>query len=102
MKRPLCLGLACLCVITTLRAQSPPLAPAAGNPVQLSQDDSSTQARPQARELKIPAGTPVEVEAAYTVDSRDVRPNDLISFRILVPIKVDGVTVIEKQSLVTG
>src|SRR5262249_8991392 len=49
-----------------------------------------------------PAGTPVEIETAYTVSSLDVKPEDLISFRVVVPIKVDGFTVIERNSLVTG
>ena len=54
------------------------------------------------RELKIPAGTPLEIETAFTVNSQYVRPEELISFRVLVPVRVDGVTVIEKYSLVTG
>src|SRR5213076_43226 len=54
------------------------------------------------RELKIRAGTPLEIEAAYSVSSLDVRPNDLISFRVIVPIKIDGVTVVERYSLVSG
>jgi hypothetical protein len=54
------------------------------------------------REFKIPAGTPLEIETAYTVDSQHVGSEDLISFRVLVPIKSDGVTLIEKYSLVTG
>jgi hypothetical protein len=36
------------------------------------------------------------------VQSVNVRPSDLLSFRVLVPIKIDDVTVIEKDALVTG
>jgi hypothetical protein len=54
------------------------------------------------REYKIPAGTAIEIEAAYSVSSLEVRTNDYVSFRVLVPVQVDGVTVIDKQSLVTG
>lgn len=54
------------------------------------------------RELKLVAGTPIDVEAAYTVSSIDLKPGDLLTFRVLVPIVVDGVTVIDKGSLVTG
>jgi hypothetical protein len=50
----------------------------------------------------IPAGTPLEIEATYTVSSRDMRPGDFLSFRVLVPIKVDGLTVVDTSSLVTG
>jgi hypothetical protein len=53
-------------------------------------------------EITIPAGTQLDVEAAYTVNSLDVKPGDLISFRVLVPIKVDGHTVIDKGALVTA
>ena len=53
-------------------------------------------------ELKIPAGTPIKREVAYTVDSLDVKAGERISFRVLVPIMVDGVTVIEKDALVTA
>src|SRR5262249_27334287 len=56
----------------------------------------------EVREFTIPAGTPVEIEAAYWVSSSDVRPDDYVSFRVLLPIRIEGVTVIEKYSLVTG
>jgi hypothetical protein len=52
--------------------------------------------------IKIPAGTQIEVEAAYTVRSIDLKPGDLLSFRVLVPIVIDGLTVIERDALVTA
>ena len=55
-----------------------------------------------ARELKLTAGTQIDIEAAYTVSSIDLKPADLLTFRVLVPIVVDGVTVIDKGSLVTA
>ena len=55
-----------------------------------------------AAELKIPAGTPIEVEVAYTVNSLDVKAGERISFRVLVPIMIDGVKVIEEGALVTA
>lgn len=54
------------------------------------------------REVKLPAGTPIDIESAYTVSSLDLRPNDYLSFRVLIPVTVDGVTVIEKSALVTA
>jgi hypothetical protein len=53
-------------------------------------------------QILVPAGTQLDVEAAYTVSSLDVKPGDLISFRVLVPIKIDGRTVIEIGALLTG
>ena len=101
MKTPLCLVLSHLLLVSAVVAQSPAVSSTAANPVQLSQPESATSP-PPVRELKIPAGTPLEIETAFTVNSQYVRPEELISFRVLVPVKVDGVTVIEKYSLVTG
>jgi len=56
----------------------------------------------KAEQIVVPAGTRLDVEAVYTVSSLDVRPEELISFRVIVPIRIDGQTVIEKNSLVTG
>lgn len=99
MKRLLCLLLMHLLMFAAARAQSLPASSGAANPVQVSQAPSPPV---EMREFKIPAGTPLEIETAYTVNSQYVRSEDLISFRVLVPIKVDGVTLIEKYSLVTG
>ena len=102
MKRAFSLALVHLSVITTIQAQSPATTTGAANSVQVAQRELPASLTVPARELKIPAGTPLEIEAAYTVSSLDVRPNDLISFRVIVPIKIDGITVIERYSLVSG
>jgi len=94
------LSLLSLLVFAAVQAQSPSAPATAADSIQLSPADSAPS--PQARELKIPAGTPVEIETAYTVNSQYVRPEELISFRVVVPIKVDGVTVVDRYSLVTG
>lgn len=54
------------------------------------------------RKVRVPAGTPLEIEAIHTVRSVNVRANDYLSFRVLVPIRIEDVTVIEKDALVTG
>ena len=64
--------------------------------------DTTAPAKPASRELKIPAGTTLEIEVAYTVFSSNVRKYDFLSFRVLIPVRVDGVTLIEKDALVTG
>ena len=102
MKSPLCLALVHLLVCATVFAQSPTATTGATNSVQLSQPELLASPTTLAREMKIPAGTPLEIEVAYTVSSLDVRPEELISFRVIVPIRVDNQTVIEKNSLVTG
>ena len=102
MTRAFSLVLVHLFVITTIQAQSPAATTGAANSVQVAQRELPASLTVPARELKIPAGTPLEIEAAYSVSSLDVRPNDLISFRVIVPIKIDGVTVVERYSLVSG
>lgn len=104
MKRFLLLLLGVLLSQATSFAQTSAIATSAANIIQQSQptvDVSSTAQRPL-REVKLSAGTLIEVEVAYTVNSIDVRPGEQISFRVLVPIIVDGVTVIEKDALVTA
>jgi len=71
--------------------------------IQPSQTPSATfDVHQPSSELKIPAGTLIEVEVAYTVNSLDLKPGERISFRVLVPIVVKGVTVIEEGALVTA
>lgn len=71
--------------------------------IQSSQTSPATSLSPGVGlEVKIPAGTPIEVEVAYTVSSLDIRPGELLSFRVLIPVIVDGVTAIEKGALVTA
>ncbi len=102
MKTALSLALIHLLALLTAQAQSAPASSGAGNSVQLSQPESASSTKLRARELTIPAGTAVEIEAAYSVSSRDMRPGELLSFRVLVPIRIDGVTLIDPYSLATA
>ena len=52
--------------------------------------------------VKIPNGVTVEVEAPFTVTSQDVKKGEAISFRVVNPVKVDGVVVIEPGATATG
>jgi len=81
-------------------AQAAVVEPDAAKPIQGSQSTAGTESAttPQSRELKIPAGTPLDIEAVYTVSSIDMRPGDLLSFHTLVPVKIDGVTVIDRRN----
>jgi hypothetical protein len=87
-----------------VHAQSAPQQTAATKLIQASErsTDSSAVAAPEKRKVKVPAGTALEIEALHTVRSVDVRRNDYLSFRVLVPIRIEDVTVIEKGALVTG
>src|SRR5207302_3549460 len=55
------------------------LAPKTDSPVGVS---ITFQPAP-ARELKLTAGTQIDIEAAYTVSSIDLKPGDLLTFRVL-------------------
>lgn len=118
MKKLLFLFFALFVSQTRLAAQNPVPAPAATETIQQSQSANagtlparteesveSANLKAQSRgsiPVKIPAGTPIEVEVAYTVSSLDMRPGELLSFRVLIPIIIDGVTAIERDALVTA
>ena len=96
------LTIAFLC--SSLAAQSARAPESATKPIQPSESAVviSAPAQPQPRELKLLAGTPIDIEATYTVSSIDFRPGDYLSFRVLVPVMIDAVTLIDTGSLVTG
>jgi hypothetical protein len=52
--------------------------------------------------VKIPNGLAIEVEAPFTVSSQAVKKGDAISFRVVNPVKVDGVLVIEPGATATA
>ena len=96
------LTIAFLC--SSLAAQSARVTEGATKPIQPSEfpAEISTATKIQLRELKLPAGKPIDIEAAHTVSSLDFRPGDYLSFHVLVPVMIDGVVLIDKNSLVTG
>src|SRR2546423_6089018 len=83
-------------------AQSPPTDASAGNGVHLSEVSPSTPTTPQTHQLVIPAGTRLDIEAAYTVNSKEIKSGDLLSFRVLVPVRIEGRDVIPMGALVSG
>jgi hypothetical protein len=96
--------LAAVLLQSTILAQSPLVPADAIKPIQESQSasDSLAPAQPESREIKVAMGTAIEIESAYTISSLNLRPNDYLTFRVLIPIKVDGVIVIPDKALVTG
>lgn len=71
-------------------------------PVEGGQAGGAEDPRLKVTEVKVPKGTPVEVETAYEVSSANAEEGDAISFRVVSPVKVDGVTVIAAGALATG
>jgi hypothetical protein len=57
---------------------------------------------PQPVRLKLPRGTPLDIEMAYTISSQEVRAGELISFRVVNPVLVDGVEVIAVGATATA
>jgi hypothetical protein len=106
MRRSISLVLAILLVLqftaAAISGQS-----VAGKDVHLSQnastsnDPGSSESRPL-ESLQIPDGTLIEIESPYRVNSQEFKPNDEISFRVINPIKIDGITVIEQGANATG
>jgi hypothetical protein len=58
--------------------------------------------QPRKVSVKIPEGTPVELETAYTINSQLVRKGDRITFRVVNPVVVEGAVVIEKGATATA
>ena len=52
--------------------------------------------------VSVPAGTTVELETAYTINSQLVRTGDAVSFRVVNPVLVGGQVVIEKGATATA
>jgi hypothetical protein len=71
--------------------------------VTATRNQSSSTLEPQKKiNVKIPNGLTIDVEAPFTVSSQDVKVGDAISFRVVNPVKVNGVTVIEQGATATG
>jgi hypothetical protein len=84
-------------------AQSTEAPAAAANIVQTSLPAAAAlSAEPAFTEVKIPAGTPIDIQIADIISSMDAKVGDLISFRVLVPVKVNDTIVIGNNALVTG
>ena len=83
-----------------LFAQSTPTADTAANNVQPSPAVSSLE--PAFTDVKIPAGTPIDIQITDIISSMDTKVGDLISFRVLVPVKVNDTIVIGNNALVTA
>ena len=104
MRQVISLVLALIFTATPLLAQNPAAPPAAIETIQSSQSPASPASplKPENLVPKIPDGTPIEIEAPYTLSSMDFKPEDKISFRVVDAVKVDGVTVIEQGATATG
>ncbi|MGI9165993.1 MAG: hypothetical protein ACR2G5_06355 [Pyrinomonadaceae bacterium] len=73
---------------------------ASNSPAKIQNTDSDRAKQPGP--LQIPDGRSIEIEAPYTFSSMDFKPNDEISFRVVNPIKISGVTVVEQGATATG
>lgn len=103
MKSLILLFLALFTFNSTLLAQAPAPQTAAIETIQPSRSsEPQTPVQAKSSSLKIPDGTPVEIEAPYTLSSMDFKPEDKISFRVVDAVKIAGVTVIEQGATATG
>ena len=88
---------------SVLFAQSTPTADTAANNVQPSPAAAADSSVERAfDDVKIPAGTPIDIQITDIISSMDTKAGDLISFRVLVPVKVNDTIVIGNNALVTA
>lgn len=60
-------------------------------------------AQPQSfGEVKVPDGTFIEVQTSHTVSSADYEVGSAISFNVVQPVKINGVTVVEQGATATA
>ena len=57
---------------------------------------------PQRAVVKLPAGTVVDFETAYAINSQEFRKNDAISFRVVNPVVINGSVLIVQGATATG
>lgn len=53
-------------------------------------------------EIVVPDGTPLEVESAFTVSSGEVQEGSAVSFTVVHPVKINGVTVVAAGARATA
>lgn len=104
MRQVISLVLALICTGTPALAQTPATAPAATEKIQPSESSAVPSLPAPSESLldKVPDGTPVDIEAPYRINSMEFKANDKISFRVVNPVKVNGVTVIEQDATATA
>ena len=102
MLKPFSAAITLLLLCSAVLTQSNETQLTATNSVQQSAEVRSAPAPPQIREIKIPAGTALDIQATHSVSSMDAKVGDLISFRVLVPVKLGDAIVIGGNALVTG
>ena len=102
MKRAIFLTLFCLLTASAVRPQTAAETSGAANPIHASPAATAPATEPQFLEVKIPAGTALDIQATHSVSSKDAKLGDLISFRVLVPVKVGDSIVIGGNALVTA
>jgi hypothetical protein len=54
------------------------------------------------KDIRLPAGTRVELEMAHTIDSMTTRKGDAVSLRVVNPVIVEGATVIAQGATATA
>ena len=63
---------------------------------------STTAKPPELVEVKVPDGTPIEIELAANVSSEAVQEGSIVDFAVLQPVKVNDLTVIERGASARG
>jgi hypothetical protein len=103
MLKSISIAILLLLPVSAAVAQSTQTADAAANNVQPSPLSATVLSpEPAFQEVKIPAGTPIDIQTTDMISSMDAKVGDLISFRVLVPVKVNDAIVIGNNALVTG
>jgi hypothetical protein len=79
-------------------------APHGGRPKGVSSKNRTSEvaATEVLTQITIPDGTPLEVEATYTVSSAEVEEGSAVSFTVVHPVVINGITVIARGARATA
>ena len=61
-----------------------------------------SSAKPEFRPVKIPKSTVIDIEAAYRISSQEIKTGEPLSFRVVNPVRIDGLIVIDSGATATG
>lgn len=71
-------------------------------PVKNRTSDAAVEVPTVLTPIAVPDGTPLEVEATYTVSSAEVEEGSAVSFNVVHPVIINGVTVIARGARATA
>lgn len=94
-----------LAVLLVVQVATPPafaFEPQTTRPAPQQPAGAAPDKAPQIVEVKVPDGTPVEIQVKAAMSSEVAKPGTILEFTVVQPVKVNGATVIEAGATASG